>query len=288
MANISRLILQGLGFSKKFVDMRDGSHAELVAASHLHAKGMDFYTAVGLNLLSPDVRRVSALGNNSDVDAGSEPEDIWTGGGLYPWLTTATSLEIVSASASDTSAGTGARTVLISGLDINYVEQSDVVTLNGVTPVAVPKQYFRINTMVVTTAGSAEGNVGLITLRDAGGGTTRGLISPGISITRQAIYTVPAGHTLSIHSFFGSLNRAAGISQAATLATGFRSSAGVLRLPLEFTVSNTTPYRQDGDPGIFVGEKTDFMLKVTFASTTNMDVTAAFLGVLLNNASLLL
>lgn len=59
----------------------------------------------------PGYRRITALGNNPDVDSAAVPEDIWSGGGAYPWMTGATSLEIVSSSANDTAAGTGARTV---------------------------------------------------------------------------------------------------------------------------------------------------------------------------------
>lgn len=80
----------------------------------------DFLIAVGLGQV-PGYRRITALGNNPDVDTAG-PEDVWSGGGLYPWMTTATALEIVSDSASDTSAGTGARTVLVNGLDANFVE----------------------------------------------------------------------------------------------------------------------------------------------------------------------
>lgn len=69
----------------------------------------EFKRAIGFGQV-PGYRRITALGNNPDVDTGIH-EDIWTGGGLYPWMTAATSLEIVSDSANDTAAGTGARTV---------------------------------------------------------------------------------------------------------------------------------------------------------------------------------
>lgn len=254
----------------------------LVDASSVHLKGMDFYTAVGLGLLTPNVRRVTGLGNNPDVDTGTVPEDVWTGGGLYPFMTAATSLEILSDSASDAAAGVGARTVLISGLDANYVEQSSVMTLNGITAVAVPVQYFRINQLMVLSAGSSETNVGTITVRDAGAGATRGLIPTSTGMSRQAVYTVPAGHTLSIHSILGSLNRTVSTNNV-TIGFSFRSFTGVRRLTLEFSISDRTPYRHDGIPGIVMAEKTDFSLRTTFTGGSNADVTAAFLGLLFKN-----
>lgn len=255
-------------------------------ATEVHDSGMDFYTAVGLNMLSPNIRRVTALGNNPDVDSASVPEDIWSGGGLYPFLTAATNLEIVSSSVNDTAAGTGARTVTIFGLDASYVEISSTVTLNGTTAVAVPIQYFRINSILVITAGSLEVNDGAITVRDAGAGATRGLIPQNVSISRQAIFTVPAGHTLSIHSILGSLNRISGISKNITIGFSFRSSIGVRRLTLEFSLSNTVPYRHDGIPGIVLSEKTDVSLRATFSDTNDTDITAAFLGILFKNTVL--
>jgi hypothetical protein len=81
----------------------------------------DFLQAVGLGQV-PGYRRVTAIGNNPDLDTATLPEDIWSGGGQYPWMTGATALEVVSDSANDAAAGTGARTVTINGLDINYAE----------------------------------------------------------------------------------------------------------------------------------------------------------------------
>lgn len=88
-----------------------------MAASWLH----DFLQAIGFAQV-PGHRRIAALGNNPDVDTASLPEDVWSGGGAYPWMTASTALEILSSSANDASAGTGARTVIINGLSDAYAE----------------------------------------------------------------------------------------------------------------------------------------------------------------------
>lgn len=88
-----------------------------MAASWLH----DFLQAIGFAQV-PGYRRIAAIGNNPDLDTATLPEEVWTGGGVYPWMTGSTALEILSSSANDASAGTGARTVTINGLDINYAE----------------------------------------------------------------------------------------------------------------------------------------------------------------------
>lgn len=255
--------------------------------THAHPKGMDFYTSVGLGLV-PGVRRVTALGSNQDVDQGTLPEDVWSVGGAYPWMTAATSLEVVSTSASDAAAGVGARTILIAGLDINYVEVSQTITLNGLTPVVVPTQLFRINSILIMSAGATKVNVGDINIRDAGAGTVRGQVPVGFGISRQAVYTVPAGNTLSVHSILFAQTRSGGVERNVTMATLFQSPNGFYRMPLEISVSQLTPYRHDGDPGIILAEKTDFAIRVLAASSNDSSVTAAFLGTMYANTTLAL
>lgn len=232
---------------------------------------------VGFNQI-PGYSRIAVIGNNADVDG---PEDIWSGGGFYPWMTGATSLEVLSSSANDSAAGTGARTVLITGLDTSYNPISQTVTLSGITPAAVATQFFRINSFLIMSAGSGEVNAGEITLRDAGGGTTRALIQTGYGIGRQSQYTVPAGFTLSIISTVMSINRPTSVRDA-TISNFIRSPNGFYRMPLELSVDGNT-YRHDGSPGIILNERTDYGLRCNFVSATNTDITAGWLGILKQN-----
>jgi hypothetical protein len=138
------------------------------------------------------------FGFNPDVD--NALETIWTQGGLYSYLSAATILKVSSSSTADTAAGTGARTVEIFGLDGNYNEISETVTLNGQTAVNTTNSYLRINRGVVRSAGSGGQNAGVIY---AGTGTvTAGVpantyLSIAISDnqTLMALWTVPAGYT---------------------------------------------------------------------------------------------
>lgn len=253
----------------------------------IHPKGMDFDTAVGLGLV-PGVRRVTALGANPDIDQGTLPEDVWSVGGVYPWMTAATSLEVVSTSASDSSAGVGARTVTIFGLDANYVEVNQTITLNGTTPVVVPTQLLRINSVLIMSAGSTKVNVGDINIRRVTGGLIQAQIPVGYGITRQSIFTVPAGHTLSVHSILFAQTRSGGVDKNITVANFIQSPLGFYRMPLELSVSQTTPYRHDGKPGITLAEKTDFAFRVIESSASDASVTVAFLGTLYSAASLAL
>jgi hypothetical protein len=141
---------------------------------------------------------VHKFGFNPDID--DSLETVWAQGGLYSYLAAATQLSVSSSSANDTSAGTGARTVTLFGLDASYSEISETVTLNGQTAVTTTNSYLRIFRMVVNSAGSGGENAGVIY---AGTGTvTAGVpankyatIAIGDNQTLMALWTVPANHT---------------------------------------------------------------------------------------------
>lgn len=255
---------------------------EWAAQGAFTATPMDISLAIGFDIFTRYARAVS-LGNNPDVDIASVPEDVWSGGGLYPWMTALTALEIVSSDAADAAAGTGARTVLINGLDDDYEPVVQTVTLDGTTPVAIPTQLFRINSAVILTSGSGQVNAGTLTIQDAGAGTARAIIPLGYGITKQSQFTVRAGYTLQIISSFFNVQRQ-GTEPGATVSTWARTSNGTYRMALELTVSGN-PYRHDGIPGIIVPEKTDFGFRCTAVKSNNTDITAAWLGIMRANVA---
>lgn len=142
------------------------------------------------------------FGFNPDID--DSLETVWAEGGLYSYLSTATVLKVSSSSANDTSAGTGARTVELFGLDGDYNEISETVTLNGQTAVNTTQSFLRIYRMIVKTAGTGAQNAGVIY---AGTGTvTTGVpankyatIAIGDNQTLMALWTVPAGYTAYVN-----------------------------------------------------------------------------------------
>jgi len=144
----------------------------------------------------PGMAILHKFGENPDIDSAGGYEDIWGGGGHYTGqdATAAETLELFSSDANDTSAGTGARTVEIFGLDAAYADQSETISLNGVTAVTSVNTYIRMNRMIVRTAGSGGKNAGTLTCRQT---TTTanvmGVIQIGYNQTMIAAWTVPAG-----------------------------------------------------------------------------------------------
>jgi len=61
-------------------------------------------------------------------DMGTVIEDIWDAGDAYVFSTAAEKVNIVSDNAVDTSAGTGARTIRLTGLNSSFVEITEDLT----------------------------------------------------------------------------------------------------------------------------------------------------------------
>ena len=91
---------------------------------------------------------VIITGENTDVGTGGF-ETIWPLDGQITLQTTSSTLNLSSSSTADTSAGTGARTVFITGVGAAYAPLSEIVTMNGQTAVATVNSYIAINSMNV-------------------------------------------------------------------------------------------------------------------------------------------
>ena len=133
---------------------------------------------------------------------GSTGGEVWDGGGAYGgFIATAETMSIASTSVEDASAATGARTVTVYGLDSNYDELSETVTMDGDTDASLTGEYIRIFRALVATAGSVGTNVGDITITSDTGAAVMAKISAGYGQTLMAVYTVPRNYNLyMLHS----------------------------------------------------------------------------------------
>jgi hypothetical protein len=114
---------------------------------------------------------------------------MWEGqtlsGGLYTYPSSAAQLVLVSSSASDNTT----RSVVIEGLDSNYLPITETIALNGTTNVTTIKSFLRINAMYMLSST----NTGDITASISS--TVYAKINAGVGQTQMSIYTVPAGTT---------------------------------------------------------------------------------------------
>ena len=135
-------------------------------------------------------KTIFKFGFNPDVD--NSLETVWAEGGLYNYLSAASVLKV------------GARTVKLFGLDADYNEIDEVITLNGQTSVNTTQEFLRINRMIILSAGSGGTNAGVVY---AGTGTvTSGVpankyatVAVGDGQTLMALWTVPATYTAYLY-----------------------------------------------------------------------------------------
>ena len=146
---------------------------------------------------------INKFGYNTSVGTGFEVvADLGTN--YLP--TSAGVVSIVSSDANDDDGDTGARTVEIQGLDADYNELSETVTMNGTSAVTTTASFLRVFRMKVLTAGSSQVNEGNLTASI--GGTDIAIIhSDNGGQTLMAVYTIPAGKKGYLLKFQGSISK---------------------------------------------------------------------------------
>jgi len=226
----------------------------------------DFRVAVA-NGKVPGWRSLRLAGTCSNVPTGSVPHEMWS----HPSLdirtlpSTPAVAAVVSTSANDTSAGTGARTVRVSGLDENYLEVSEVVTLNGVTPVNTTQTFIRVNSAACTTAGTGAANAGGISV--SVGGNDQAYITAGKGQSANTGYCIPADYKFVITTYVVGTGRISGSSDCEV--TGeiklFQADPvwiGISRLFLYQNIHNNS------SSATVIPPKTDIRQIITSTSTT--------------------
>lgn len=125
---------------------------------------------------------------------GFQERDVW----LVPdkelvLPTSGDTCTLVSTSDEDKPGGSGVHSVIIVGLDEDFLRfTSPPVTLNGTTPVTTSFQLTRMENLVSITTGSRGTAAGNVTLTHDGTGKPLGRIDPGTNQNHNSHFTVPA------------------------------------------------------------------------------------------------
>jgi len=224
-------------------------------------------------------KHVYKFGQNAVV--GNSIETIWQQGGLYSYPPSATTMTVSSSNANDTSAGTGARTVQIVGLDGDYNEISETIILNGQTAVTTTNSFLRVNRGVVLTAGSGGVNAGIIYV---GTGTvTLGVPAnvyttingDGTNQTLQAFWTVPANYNAYIYQTNISTGNTSNTPAVLKTLLVARPYGGVFNTK-EIIVLTDGNHLQNYSFPITLTEKTDIEFRAESSSgSVNFNVSAS-------------
>ncbi len=243
----------------------------------------DFFLEVSKGL-APDHIAVNKYGRNIDIDTGTTPELIWPPGGTYEFLTTASRVRVQSTSAQDalSGGGTGGHTVVIEGLDENFNQISETITLTGTAANTSLLEYLRINRAYVNLAGTTEANVGRLDFIDSATGTvTMAHIDTAKSQTEQCQYTIPAGYKGYLLDFSGSIVRS-GSNRHATLELMFREPGSKgdetfvkkSKQQLSLESSGSTSFSKFYALPLTIPEKTDVYVQVINVSANNTEIFA--------------
>ena len=141
-------------------------------------------------------------------------------------------MAVSSDDTNDDVGGTGATQITITGLDGNHEEIVENVTMDGTTPVNTVNTFLRINSVLVTAAGSSKVNEGTISLLNGADNLAQILPLNGNSL--QLVFTVPAGRTW----FSGTLTPFTGRDDEVTLF-----GETILPSGTSFVFSNTFFYQ---------------------------------------------
>jgi hypothetical protein len=137
------------------------------------------------------------FGYNGDIAQTAEP--IWDQGDGYAYQSPAAVVNVSSSSTADDAASTGAKTILVVGVDSNGAYAEDTITMDGQLTVNSTVVFARVFGAYVVTAGSGGTNAGDIYIHDdpttaSGVPNSNNIyakILAGEGQTQMALYTVP-------------------------------------------------------------------------------------------------
>lgn len=233
--------------------------------------------------------RVTALGHLPSVTSVTAPQDIWTNGGNYPWLTGATAVKIRSDNAADAPGGAGCQSVRVNAIeDTTYLEKPVTITLNGTTDVNLAAPIGACNGLLAMLPGIANAfatNVGTITLRRQDNDAVLAVIPPGIGISQQSQFTVPAGKTLAILGLEAAVTALSGAAaRIVDVDTFFQAPGQVYRLPRRIQTTDQGPTNLAPRTCVIVPEKNRFQLRCAAVSSTQVtSVNGAYEAFLVTN-----
>ena len=223
--------------------------------------------------------------------------DIWSRADATPtqqiWIapTAARIHAIVSTSVADVAASTGATSITVYGLTSwTTAEVSEVVVLNGTTPVNTVNSYVIIHRMIATASATTTAvgiNAGTISATAATDATITAVISIGQGQTQMAIYGVPSIQTFYLKRFAAAMND----STAATrIDMQIRVNPNPNTQLLGFINKNDLELSNQGSSSVSVSY--DIPLKFAgpciikvqgIASAADVDCSAGFDGYLVTN-----
>ncbi len=221
------------------------------------------------------VAHLTLQGYNPSVT--STAATVWAvgSGSSYAQLLTGTALEAISSSVNDAAAGTGARTILVQGIDSSFLPFQETVILNGTGAVALANtSVLAINSIKILTAGSTGTNAGNVDIRTVSGSTVKTRISlnpEGAGLARDFIYTTSSlvyGLLKSLQVFATASTGDIWVYLNAYNSTGVKTVLISTSFSLDNTGFASGPFAVNLGEGIHIPKQTLLELRVDVSAGT--------------------
>lgn len=195
---------------------------------------------------------VNIFGFNDAVGTTFVP--LWEANTLYTFPTAAATLTVTN------TVNDNGKTMLIVGLDANYDQITEVVTLNSTLPPVTTQSFIRVNTIIMTSATNTD-QVSVLH-----GATLLARIRAGDGKNQAAIYTVPNGHTFYLFridgfSATGNANQYITFRNQAILASGVQLNVAQTTFNNSMNIQRRMPFPY--------AEKTDIQFQCRSSNNTN-------------------
>lgn len=208
-ATVNGLVYTGVAGSKAGDNTKFSIDTSDTAAALDLAASIDQDTRVGITVPGVDVSATSAIGVVT-----VEAEVIGSGGDLIDIAGTA---NITASGATLTDVGTGAHSVTVQGLDANWAEVEETISVNGTTAKDLTQTFLRVNRAFIKAVGSGEVNAGLITIQVTGGGDVQITIPALQGQSQVTNFSVADNKEVLLKSIDWSVNQAGGNAVVALL-----------------------------------------------------------------------
>lgn len=180
------------------------------------------------------------FGRNADTATG---DAVWSSSGAYTEPATAEVCNVKSTdNTKDIAGGTGARTIIVTGINELYDVVTETVTLNGTTNVLTTNKYWNIHRAYVATAGTDLTAAGTITITaTAAGAPVIGQIAIGANQTQSTVYMVPRNYVayVNLPNVSGQNSTANALCDIGLYKKDF---GGVFRIQADFHLTSAAAY----------------------------------------------
>lgn len=229
---------------------------------------------------------VRKFGTHDDVDSNTINQAVWSyadvaGDYTFP-NDTGEIMYISSNNDNDT------MPIKVQGLDENFKEKEEVVTMQGQNPITLGGKWSRINRVYNDDTDDVAGNIFVYTNGANTDGepntpsTVKAIIENGHNQTMQAVYTVPINNLFHLSSYHLSCDaKVSNTTANLTLKLVVRQKGSVFRTQEIIALSNSCPSAIKLDMPLPIPGGSDVMFQVASSTNNNMHVHCVFEGMLL-------